>query len=50
MESHASLLPEDIGALGPKERQRAYKMFGMESYLKADGSFALSEDMISFLT
>jgi hypothetical protein len=48
LESYASLLPETIDALGPKERHWVYKMLGMKAYLKTDGSFELSGEVTSF--
>jgi len=48
LESYASLLPEAIDALGPEERHRVYKMLGMKAYLKTNGSFELSGDVVSF--
>jgi hypothetical protein len=48
LQSYASLLPETIDALGPKERHWVYKMLRMKAYLKTDGSFELSGDVVSF--
>ena len=48
LESYADAMPEAIDALGPEERHRVYRMIGMKAYLKADGSFALSGDVMSF--
>ena len=48
LESYAGLIPEAIDTLGSEERHRVYRMIGMKAYLKADGSFALSGDVMSF--
>ncbi len=39
---------EAIDARGPEERQRAYKMIGMEVHLTLADSFDLSGDVVSF--
>jgi hypothetical protein len=48
LESYAGVLPEAIDALKSEERQRVYRMIGMEARLAPDGSVELSGDVMSF--
>jgi hypothetical protein len=48
LESYAGLVPEAIDALVSEERQRAYRIIGLEVHLAPDGSLELSGDVVSF--
>jgi hypothetical protein len=48
LESYASVVPEAIDGLDSVERHRVYRMIGTEAHLAPDGSFELSEDIVSF--